>query len=126
MIRRAGQRETQMSEPDSFVQGNVFYGSTKEELARILKAAGIDVVVGPWKLTLFGSVGRFHLRYVGNIAPESPFSVDASGYGIPLGTVEDWCTRLASCLEAQAIAYDYGHLDAQQDVIREYKSQNSR
>ena len=114
-----------MSEPDSFVAGDVFYDSSEEELARILKRAGIDVVVGPWTLTLFGSVARFHLRNVGNITPESAFTVDVSGYGIPLSTVEDWCVRLASCLEENAIAYDYAHFDVHQDAIRAYKSRNA-
>lgn len=125
MIRKLVNLGAQVSESDSFVQGNVFYGATKEDLAQLLSAAGIPVVVGPWKLTLFEPYAHFHLRYVGNIAPDSPFTVDASGYGIPLGTVEDWCTQLAACLDKQAIAYDYGHFDAQQDVIREYTSQSS-
>lgn len=111
-----------MTKVDSFAAGDVFYAEGLEELAGVLTKAGIDAEVGPWKLTLFGLRGRVHLRYVGNVSPASPFTVDADGYGMPIAAVEDWCVRLAACLDQNAIAYDYAHFDAEQEVIREYKS----
>ena len=111
-----------MTKVDSFAAGDVLYAEGLEELACVLTKAGIDVEVGPWKLTLFGLPGRVHLRYVGNITPDSAYTVDADGYCMPIATVEDWCMRLATCLDQSAIAYDFAHFDAQQEVIREYKS----
>lgn len=109
-----------MTKVDSFAAGDVFYAEGLEGFARVLTNAGITVEVGPWKLTLFGLPGRVHLRYVGNITPDSAYTVD--GYGMPIATVEDWCARLAACLDENVIAYDYAHFDAEQEVIREYKS----
>lgn len=108
--------------PDSFVAGDIFHDCDLEELAAILAASGIDAQIGPWKLSLFGPPGRFHLRYVGNVDPEAPFTVDGNCYNIPLETVESWCLRLAACLDVNAIAFEYTHYSSTQQEIRTYKS----
>ena len=110
------------SAPYSFVDGNIFHHCDLEELAAILAASGIDAEIGPWKLTLFGPPGRFHLRYVGNVDSEAPFTVDGNCYNIPLETVESWCLRLAACLDANAIAFEYTHFSSTQQELRTYRS----
>lgn len=112
-----------MTVPNSFAAGDVFFESSMEELALILEAAGIDVDVGQYKLTLFGSSGCFYLRYVGNLSPDAPFTVDFDGHGIPVSAIEERCDQLSTCLRKNAIRYDYAHFDESQEVIHQYTSQ---
>ena len=110
-----------MTEPDSFVQGWVYFRGSKEELGQILTKFGIPVAVGQWALRLY-EPRRFKIAYVGNLTPDSPFQVEVDGYGIPVDVVGSWLEEVAKCLTADGIRFDMTHFASEQEEIRSYEA----
>jgi|GEM_PF-5846394 len=109
------------SAPDSYVQGTVFFHGSKEELAEILIAGGFTLTIGHWVVRLNDCGRYFELAYVGNISPDKPFEVEGDGYGVPVAYLSQCCERIAQCLEANEIGFDFFHLTTEGDLIHHYR-----
>lgn len=104
-----------MNTQDSFVAGTVYYRGSKEDLAKVLSDAGIDVCIGVWALRLPALGRAFELAYEGNIHPNAPFRVDGDGYDTPVASVASDCQRLAECLESHRTGFDFTHFSGNEE-----------
>lgn len=111
-----------IDKPDSFVVGDIGFKGDLDRLGAILAAGGLPNSLGAYAIRLAHFPASFEIAWVGNVAPELPYHVDACCYGMAYEAVAPWCVRLAAVLRQQGIAFEFAHCNSEQEELALYAS----